>query len=157
MWRIRLSRDDEQERLHAIWREAVRATHDFISKEHFELFSRIVREEMLPKGGFWVAAGADGGAVAWMQIEGQKVEALFVDPAFHRRGAGRALMEQAMRLSAVLALDANEQSGAVAFYRRIGFVETGRSEADGRGLPYPLVHMRWEGRVPGRRVSSDER
>lgn len=142
MWTIRVSRDDEQERLHAIWSDAVRATHDFISDEHFRLFSRIVREEMLPQGGFWVAAAADDRAIAWMQIEGGKVEALFVDPAFRRRGAGRALMDQARRLSPMLELDANEQSGAVAFYRRLGFVETGRSEADGRGLPYPLVHMR---------------
>ncbi|HEX8653613.1 MAG TPA: acetyltransferase [Allosphingosinicella sp.] len=145
MWTIRLWREDEQERLHAIWSEAVRATHGFISEEHFRLFSGIVRDEMLRQGGLWVAADGEDRAIAWMQIEGRKVEALFVDPAFHRRGAGRALMDHARRMSPVLELDANEQSGAVAFYRRLGFVETGRSEADGRGLPYPLVHMRLGG------------
>jgi len=154
MWTIRLLREDEQDRLHEIWSDAVRATHGFISEEHFRHFSQIVREEMLPQGGLWVAAGADDRAIAWMQIEGRKVEALFVDPDFHRRGAGRALMEQARRLSPVLELDANEQSGAVAFYRRLGFVETGRSEADGRGLPYPLVHMRLEPSASAQPVST---
>jgi len=38
--------------------------------------------------------------------------------------------------------DANEDNpAAVKFYLHIGFVQTGRSETDGLGKPYPLLHM----------------
>jgi putative acetyltransferase len=40
-------------------------------------------------------------------------------------------------------VDVNEQNvGAVAFYRRIGFEVEGRSEVDSTGKPFPLLHMR---------------
>ena len=144
-WTIRRSRANEQERLHRIWHDAVRATHGFLAESDFQFYSGLVRDEMLPQGGFWVAAEADDRAVGFLHLEGPKVEALFVDPARHRQGIGRALMEHARRLSPELELDANEQSGAVAYYRRLGFREVGRSPVDGAGRPYPLVHMRLGG------------
>jgi len=139
---IRLSRDNERERLFQIWHDSVRATHGFIAEEDFELYAGLVRDEMLPSGSFWVAVDENGWPLAFLQLEGTKVEALFVDPACHRRGIGRALMEHARGLSPVLELDANEESGAVRFYRALGFREVGRSPTDGLGRPYPLVHMR---------------
>ena len=142
MIRIRLSRRDEQGRLFEIWHDAVRATHGFLSEEDFAFYAKLVREEMLPKAQFWVAADAGGRAVGFLHLDGGKVEALFVDPAVHRRGVGRALMDHAAVLSPVLELDANEESGAVDFYRRLGFEVVGRSELDGAGRPYPLIHMK---------------
>jgi putative acetyltransferase len=144
MWTIRPSRPGEEERLHEIWAGAVRATHGFLREEDFHFYSGLVRDEMLPGRTFWVAADAEDRPVAWMDLQGESLEALFVDPAFHRRGAGKALMAHAMRLSPNLVLEANEQSGAVAYYRRLGFVEVSRSEVDGTGRPYPLVTLRWE-------------
>lgn len=44
-------------------------------------------------------------------------------------------------------VDVNEQNeGAVGFYRRLGFEVYDRSERDGQGMPYPLLHMRLAGR-----------
>lgn len=142
MWTIRQARSDEKGRLHAIWRDSVRATHGFLAEEDFEFYSGLVRDEMLPAGTFWVAVDSQDHAVGFLQVEGGKVEALFVDPARHRRGIGTALMAHARALSPVLELEANEQSGAVEYYRRLGFVEIARSEVDGSGRPYPLVTMR---------------
>jgi putative acetyltransferase len=141
VWTIRLSRPEEQERLHRIWHDAVRATHSFLAEEDFQFYSALVRDEMLPVGGFWVAADEKDMAVGFLHLEGNKVEALFVDPAWHRRGVGCALMDHAARLSRDLELNASEQSGAVDFYLRLGFKEVGRSPVDGAGRPYPLVHM----------------
>lgn len=40
-------------------------------------------------------------------------------------------------------LDVNEQNEqAVGFYLHMGFEVAGRSELDGTGKPYPLLHLR---------------
>ena len=72
----------------------------------------------------------------------RQVEMLFVDPAFQRRGIGRALLDFARRRWPCLLLDVNEQNGAAAqFYFKYGFTAIGRSELDGQGRPYPLLHL----------------
>lgn len=39
-------------------------------------------------------------------------------------------------------LDVNEQNPqAIGFYARMGFDVVGRSERDGTGKPYPILHM----------------
>ncbi|MGY0625916.1 MAG: GNAT family N-acetyltransferase, partial [Paraglaciecola chathamensis] len=39
-------------------------------------------------------------------------------------------------------VDVNEQNPkALGFYQRIGFKVVGRSELDGQGKPYPLLHL----------------
>lgn len=43
----------------------------------------------------------------------------------------------------VRAVDVNEDNTqAVGFYERLGFVQVGRSELDGQGKPYPTLHMK---------------
>ena len=72
----------------------------------------------------------------------RQVEMLFVDPAFQRRGIGRALLDFARRRWPCLFLDVNEQNGAAArFYFKYGFTAIGRSELDGQGRPYPFLHL----------------
>jgi putative acetyltransferase len=40
-------------------------------------------------------------------------------------------------------VDVNEQNPqGVGFYRHMGFEQVGRSELDGQGNPFPLLHMR---------------
>jgi putative acetyltransferase len=76
-------------------------------------------------------------------VSGHKMEALFVHPSFHRAGIGRRLARHAVLALGATTVDVNEQNaGAVAFYRRIGFEVDGRSEVDSLGKPFPLLHMR---------------
>ena len=76
------------------------------------------------------------------RVTARQVEMLFVDPAFQRRGIGRALLDFARRRWPCLLLDVNEQNGAAAqFYFKYGFTAIGRSELDGQGRPYPLLHL----------------
>ena len=78
-----------------------------------------------------------------MGMGGPNVESLFLAPEFHRRGGGRRLIEHALARHRELTVDVNEQNtAAVDFYKACGFVVEGRSELDGNGRPYPLLHMR---------------
>ena len=82
-------------------------------------------------------------ATDWQHTPARHVEALFVDPVFQRRGIGRALLDFARRRWPCILLDVNEQNSAAArFYFKYGFETIGRSELDGQGRPYPLLHLR---------------
>lgn len=143
---IRPSRSGDAPRLFEIWRDAVAATHHFLAGEDRATIAGLVRDRYLPAAELWVATDASGRPLAFLGMTGAKVDALFVDPAAHGRGIGRALMDHARALAGgPLDVDVNEQNpGAVAFYERLGFRRTGRSPRDDDGRPYPLLHLRLE-------------
>jgi putative acetyltransferase len=125
-----------------IWLHAVRATHGFLTEAEIQAMLPMLRDQYLAAVELWVSAGPDGTPEGFMGLDGSKVEMLFVDPDRHGRGIGRALLAHAAALKGDLTLDVNEQNpGAVAFYRKCGFRETGRSPLDGQGRAFPLIHM----------------
>ncbi|MBA8903738.1 acetyltransferase [Phyllobacterium sp. P30BS-XVII] len=139
---IRPRQRDDISRLVAIWESAVRATHHFLAEEDIQFFLPLVRDEALPGLEVWVAQSLSGELLGFMGLSDEKVEMLFVDPANHGRGTGRRLLDHARTLKGRLSVDVNEQNpDAHGFYRKYGFVEIGRSELDGSGRPFPLIHM----------------
>lgn len=143
MIRIRSSRPEDSPRLFEIWRSAVEATHGFVAAEHLAIIDKQVREEYLPSAVLHVAVDAADRPVGFMGSAGDMIESLFVDPAYHGRGVGRRLIELARASGRTLTVDVNEQNtGARQFYERLGFEVIGRSELDGSGMPYPLLHLR---------------
>lgn len=142
MLTIRPSRPEDRDALFGIWLAAVRATHDFLTEEDIAYYAGQVREAYLPQAEFLVAVDGADRPVGFMGMTGAKIDALFVDPSRHGQGVGRALVSQARSRVPVLEVDVNEQNGqARAFYERLGFRETGRSELDDSGRPFPLIHM----------------
>lgn len=145
MFAIRLSRPDEGERIIGIWREAVHATHHFLTSEDRIAIEREVCS-FLPQAPLWLVADQDDRPLAFMLIDGGHMEALFVDPAFHGRGIGAALVRHGLTLHSNMTTDVNEQNDqAIGFYERMGFSRTGRSPRDGQGRPYPLIHLAYRG------------
>ncbi|WP_207462739.1 acetyltransferase [Azospirillum sp. SYSU D00513] len=142
MLTIRPSRPEDRDALFGIWLAAVRATHDFLTEEDIAYYAGQVREAYLPQAEFLVAVDGADRPVGFMGMTGAKIDALFVDPSRHGQGVGRALVSQARSRVPVLEVDVNEQNGrARAFYERLGFRETSRSELDDSGRPFPLIHM----------------
>ncbi|MCA1857595.1 acetyltransferase [Massilia oculi] len=143
MDRIRLSTPDDSAVLAAIWRASVRATHDFLSEQDFQEIELLVSRDYLPATPVWVALDADGRPRGFMGLSGAHVDALFIDPACRGQGIGRRLLAHAEALAGRLSVDVNEQNtGALGFYRHLGFHPTGRSPCDDAGRPYPLLHLR---------------
>jgi putative acetyltransferase len=93
---------------------------------------------------FWVVCNDSGAIMGFLGMRLNIMESLFIAPEFHRRGAGRQLVRHAQAMHGELTVDVNEQNAAARlFYEACGFVAIGRSELDGQGRPYPLLHLRW--------------
>ncbi|KSB88832.1 acetyltransferase [Caulobacter vibrioides] len=138
----RQSFPDDGDRVVEIWRRAVDATHDFLKPEDRAAIEAEVAG-FLPTAPMWLAVGDDDVAVAFMFVEGAHMQALFVDPDHRGTGVGRNLVTLALAMQPNLTTDVNEQNAqALGFYERMGFVPTGRSETDGQGRSYPLIHLR---------------
>ncbi|MEW5687120.1 MAG: acetyltransferase [Pseudomonadota bacterium] len=139
---LRMSRPQDGERVVEIWREAVDATHDFLSPEDRAAIEAEVRA-FLPQAALWLAVDAGDRALGFMGLTDSHMDALFIDPSHRGAGVGRALVAHAIGLHGALTTDVNEQNAqAVGFYERLGFRATGRSPRDDQGRPYPLIHLR---------------
>lgn len=145
MLTIREGRLEDHETLVGIWLRSVRATHTFLTEDDIQALLPVVRETALPALELWVLCDDGGEPAGFMGLDGSNVEALFIDPAFARRGGGRMLLDHARRLKGALRVDVNEQNPeALKFYLAEGFEVVGRSDVDSGGRPFPLLHMREE-------------
>lgn len=138
---IRSSRPDDGGRILEIWRDAVDATHHFLSVED----RRAIGEEVggfLPQVPLLLAVDGQDHPLGFMLIDQGHMEALFVDPVAFGQGIGAALVRHGLARHPGMTTDVNAQNErAVEFYERMGFVRTGRSPRDGQGRPYPLIHL----------------
>lgn len=127
-------------RLVEIWESSVSATHDFLKKEDFEYYKR-----NLPTYFLYVALYGfeqDGKLVGFMGIAEGNLEMLFIDSYNRGKGVGKHLITYAIDKLQVEKVDVNEQNDqAVGFYKHIGFKVCSRSEVDGDGKAYPILHM----------------
>jgi putative acetyltransferase len=137
-----------------IWLRSAQATHSFVSEADIQAMIPEVRDYLSSSATeFWVSCDDGETIVGFMGMAGSKMESLFLAPEFHRRGAGRQMVQHAQALHGELTVDVNEQNtAAVGFYSACGFVVEGRSELDDQGRPYPLLHMRWAAAKPRQHV-----
>jgi putative acetyltransferase len=125
-----------------IWKASVTATHDFLGMKDIQALMPAVYEAIQVIETL-VTAKNNGIAVAFMGVERDKIEMLFVMPQARGTGIGRQLISYAVNEMNASYVDVNEQNPqAAGFYGRMGFEVFGRSELDARGNPYPLLRMR---------------
>lgn len=129
-------------KLTALWEASVRATHHFLREADISNLKPYVTEGLAGIGHLYVAADADT-PTAFIGIQDEKIEMLFVSPQHLRKGIGKRLVDMAVRNHSAIFVDVNEQNpDARAFYEKLGFVEFGRTETDGQGNPFPIIEMR---------------
>ena len=108
---IRKIKVTDYPRLIEIWESAVLSTHDFLKEEDFLYY-----KEQLP--------------------------VYFIDNNYRSIGIGKKLVTYAINHLQVTKVDVNEQNiQAVGFYKYIGFNVYKRSDLDGEGKEYPILHM----------------
>ncbi len=128
----------------AIWRRASEVGHPFISGTDLDTDAALVREHYMPAAAIRVAE-AGGRPAGFIALLDSFIGGLFVDPAAHGRGIGRALVTDAVRDRPVLDVEVYEvNAGARSFYARLGFQKTGRRETDDQGRLWPLLRLRLE-------------
>lgn len=146
MPRVRPGTEADVPRALAIWRDAVDATHGFLSPADRAEIDAMVAEQFLPHAPLWLIEDDAGAVQGFLVMDGEMIDALFVDPAAHGRGFGTALLRHALSLAPAALVDASEQAdNALPFYLARGFEAIGRSETDPQGRPYPLIHLQFRG------------
>ncbi len=126
-----------------VWEASVRATHDFVAEEDIQVFRPMVAAALPVIKNLACLRDHTGQLMGYVAVVEGKVEMLFLHPESRGQGGGKRLLDYAIHSFGAVELDVNEQNlQALGFYQRMGFEITGRSELDGSGKPYPILHMR---------------
>lgn len=126
-----------------IWEASVRETHDFLTESDIEFFKPLILNEYLDAVELRAAVDDTGMIIGFVGIAEGIVEMLFITPECRGKGVGRLLLEYAIESLEATLVDVNEQNiQAYRFYKHMNFQVISRSEKDGFGKPYPLLHMR---------------
>ncbi|MCA0155798.1 acetyltransferase [Tsukamurella sp. M9C] len=138
---LRNGTDADHPALVRVWRSSVDATHDFLAAADRDAIEARLASDYFPQVRLTVAE-IDGAVAGFAGTAGDDLAMLFAHADARGCGVGRALLDHAVRELGVRTVDVNEQNEqAVGFYAHSGFTVTGRSETDGDGLPYPLLHL----------------
>ena len=118
-----------------IWLRASRLAHAFLGEAFIAGEADNIRNVYLPMAEtrtIWV----DNRLVGFISLLGHQVGGLFLDPAFHGRGLGRALMDDAVARMGTLELDVFVKNDlGRRFYARYGFVPIEERIDDPTGEP----------------------
>ena len=89
----------------------------------------------------------NGEPIAFMGINDDKLEMLFVAPEYRGTGIGKRMLTSGIDNYGVTELAVNEDNPqARGFYEHMGFVVYRRNELDDQGKPYPVLYMKLSGR-----------
>ena len=133
---------DVKNRLTGLWERSVRASHHFLQEEDIVRLRGFVPEAIEGIRTLAVAYGNDV-PLGFIGIDAQKIEMLFIEPAYIGQGVGKRLLQWAIAHENVKFIDVNEENtSALAVYRHWGFHEFERSATDDQGYPFPILRMK---------------
>lgn len=126
-----------------VWESSVRETHDFLSEEEIIKIREYVPMAIENVEYLIIAEKEFGEPVAFMGIDSNRLEMLFLSPEVRGKGLGKQLLQYGIETYNIQELTVNEQNPqAVGFYEHMGFQTYKRTEYDEEGNPYPLLYMR---------------
>lgn len=114
-----------------IWESSVRATHLFLQDYEIKNIKNLI-----------IVVNKNNTPIAFMGIENQKLEMLFISANERGKGFGTKLLKYGIKKYSINKLTVNEQnSQARQFYEKNTFQVYNRTELDEQGNPYPLLYM----------------
>ena len=123
--------------LTTVWEDSVRASHLFLSEAEIQEIKAHVLQALTGVSHLLVAEKMPGQPVAFMGIEGPRLEMLFLSPAERGAGLGRQLLEYGIRHYHLQELTVNEQNPQAStsiWASRL----TGEPTATSRAAPIPF-------------------
>ena len=130
------------EQLTNVWEASVKATHLFLSPSEVDSIKSYV-PSALAEIAHLIIAESDDCPIAFMGIDGQKLEMLFLSPDYRGQGLGKRLLLYGIDHHQINEVTVNEQNPlAQGFYEHMGFRTYKRTKHDEMGAPYPLLYMR---------------
>jgi putative acetyltransferase len=138
---FRLATPEDYLRIMEIWESAVSATHDFLSEEDFHYFKGIIPKDYLPNLDVYLITENEE-AKGFASVAEGNLEMLFIHDDARGKGFGKKLYQFMKEKTGLTKVDVNEQNPqAIGFYKKMGFKPIRRSEKDGSGKDYPIIHM----------------
>ncbi len=126
-----------------IWEKSVRATHLFLTEDDMLDISKDVENALSSVPILLTADNEKSETVAFMGIDGDRLEMLFLLPEERGRGLGKKHLSYAIDKNSANRLCVNEQNtSALGFYEHMGFKAYKRTERDEQGHPFPLLYMK---------------
>ncbi len=126
-----------------VWEASVRATHDFLTEDDIARLKPQVLNKFLDAVDLSCVRNTAGDIVGFIGIKDDRIEMLFIDPAYRGNSIGKFLTRFATEEIGATKVDVNEQNTqAIGFYEHLGFEIIGRSPFDGQGKPFPLLHLK---------------
>lgn len=124
-----------------VWERAVRATHHFLNEEDIAFYRERILNEYLDAVTLRCIRKKDE-IIGFYGISEQTLEMLFVIPELHGKSVGKTLLQDAIQQFQITKVDVNaDNPDALLFYEKNGFHAFERSETDGCGKPYPILHL----------------
>lgn len=129
-------------KLTSLWEGSVHATHHFLTEQDILNLKPMVYEGLNTINTL-IILSEDETPIAFMGIESDKIEMLFVSPSYFGKGYGKQLIKLALSQFNIRYVDVNEQNPhAAGFYRHFGFEVFGRAETDEQGNHFPILNMK---------------
>ena len=126
-----------------VWENSVRATHKFLSNEEILKIKKYVPEALASISHLIIDNDENGNPVAFMGIEENKLEMLFITSDYRGKGIGKKMLSYGIENYGVTNLAVNEDNPqAKGFYEYMGFKVYQRNELDDQGNPYPVLYMK---------------
>ena len=126
-----------------VWENSVRATHKFLSNEEILEIKKYVPEALASISHLIIDNDENGNPVAFMGIEENKLEMLFITSEYRGKGIGKKMLSYGIESYGVTNLAVNEDNPQTkGFYEHMGFKVYQRNELDDQGNPYPVLYMK---------------
>lgn len=144
---FRLASAEDFPEMLEVWEQSVRASHHFLKETDIIFFRNFIKEhQVFAQVSVTLATTSEGKIVGFLGVTEESIEMLFITPGFFGKGIGRTLLHHAVAELKIRKVDVNEQNtNARKFYERNGFEVVSRSEVDGLGKPFPILHMEMKG------------
>lgn len=126
-----------------VWEKSVRETHLFLSDNEIKSIKEYVPQALAGIEHLVIIKDDRDYPVAFMGVEEDTLEMLFITPEERGKGLGRCLLQYGIKKYAVKKLTVNEQNPqAKGFYEHMGFHVYKRTDYDEQGNAYPLLYMK---------------